>query len=827
MTNQGKDTSALEARVAQLEQALAILTQSAGESSGQGSSALQRHFALLLGEASLDDIQASLLLLSEQLNIQPLTLWSVDKTINHWQLIASQSEDTPPALESSAIQVLRDGFELPLPGGNLIPIQIRQHTLAVLCLPTDIIEPLLQFAIKIATLMWEAFEHNQLIQKLRERDKRFRYAMRASSNGLWDWDLTRNKIYFSSGYLRMLGYDYEPMPGTLETLKNYFIHPDDLDNVLQEFNTAIHNGREHLRLEHRVLHKNGNTLWVHSQCIFVEPDPHGTPTRCVGTNAEITQSIADREELLKAKAEAELASQTKSKFLGSMSHEIRTPMNAILGLGHLLNDTALDSQQKSYLDSINHAANSLLQTINQVFDYAKLETGHIILENAHFDLEHVFERLSRMFESATVHKPVNIIFDIADEVPRFLRGDAVRLGHIISHLVTNALQYSNSDEIVVNVENLNMQSDKVQLRFNIIDHGKGLKPKTLQALQHDLNTRPHAGAPGKNGFGLQICKLLVQLMNGQIDIVSKPGKGAKFSFSADFEHSHIGDHRISSEHSSCRALRLLVIDDNQLALDILAKSAGKLVDHVDTASNAADALKKIIAAEKDHRAYDLLLLDYKMPLRNGLEAAREIKKSNKIKQKPKIFLVSSFQRDEIFLQHKDADFVDDFLSKPVSESRLFDAICRALPECLTGDDQSSDDEQHTLLKGKRVLLVEDNLVNQQVACGIMKKKGITVINVDNGQQAVDRLTGEEHFDAVLMDIEMPVLNGLEATAAIRIMHHRKHLPIVAVTAQAMAGDRERCLEIGMNDYISKPINPQILYQTLADLLNGHKFTVNH
>lgn len=824
MANKGKDTAALEARVAQLEQALAALTQSAKPDQAQLT--LQEHLELLLGEASQSDIQASLQLLITQLGLDTLTLWSVDKTISHWHLIASDCDATPPAADSTTAQALKLGTNLPYTDGLLIPIQIRQQTLAVLCLPHDIAADALQHAQKVATLMWEAFERDQLLRQLREREKRFRYAMRASRDGLWDWDLSLNKIYFSSGYLRMLGYDYEPMPGTLDTLKNYFIHPADLDNVMMELTTAISNGREHLCLEHRMQHREGTDIWVHSQCIFVEPDRNGRPTRCVGTISEITQSIVDREELLQAKAEAELASQTKSKFLASMSHEIRTPMNAILGLGHLLGDSPLDKQQQSYLDSINHAANSLLQTVNQVFDYAKLETGHIILENSHFDLEHVFERLSRMFESAAVHKPVNIIFDIADDVPRFMRGDAVRLGHIISHLVTNALQYSNSDEVVVRVKNLSVRSDKIQLRFSIIDHGKGLAPKTLKALQDDLNTQPHAGAPGKHGFGLQICKLLVKLMNGKIDIDSKPGKGSKFSFNADFEHSQIGDHRINGEQSSCRALRLLVIDDNQLALDILAKSAGKLVDHVDTASSAEDALAKIKQAEQNHRAYDLLLLDYKMPLKNGLEAARDIKQSNDIKQKPKVFLVSSFQRDEIFSKHKDSDHVDDFLSKPVSESRLFDAICRALPECLTATSASESDVS-AQLKGRRILLVEDNAVNQQVARGIMKKQGIEVVSVDNGQQAVELLSGNAFFDAVLMDIEMPVLDGIDATKAIRKFKHRAGLPIVAVTAQAMSGDRERCLQAGMNDYISKPIKPQTLYQTLSDLLNGQVSTVKH
>ncbi|MBU2885535.1 response regulator [Gilvimarinus agarilyticus] len=828
MANKSENTAALEARIAQLEHALSALTGSNSDSTNRALPSMQCHLELLLGSTEPGDINASLRLLSEQLDIQPLTLWSVDSDLNHWQLIAGELAAPTPPNPSAYREQLSNGEDLAIEDGLFAPIKVRGQTLAILRLPSAPAPALLSFAKHVATLIQETYQRGQLINHLNERDKRFRYAMRASRDGLWDWNLEQNTLYFSRGYLRMLDFEPDSLPGTFETFKNQVIHPEDVDNVLQEFNTAIDNRRESLCLEYRLRKRSGETVWVNSQCLLVEPDQQGKATRCVGTNSDITQSITDRQALIQAKAEAEMASQTKSKFLASMSHEIRTPLNAILGLGHLLTDTQLESQQESYLSSINHAANSLLHTVNQVFDYAKLDTGHIILENSHFDLEHVFERLSRMFESAAVHKPVNIIFDIADDVPRFLRGDAVRLGHIISHLVTNALQYSNSDQVIVKTQNMNASSDKIDLRFSIIDHGTGLDATTLKTLRDDLNTQPHSGTQGKHGFGLQICKLLVTLMHGKIDISSKLGKGSNFSFHAQFEHSHIGDHHIAGEKSSCRALRLLVIDDNQLALDILAKSAGKLVDHVDTASSAQEALEKIKLAEANHHAYDLLLLDYKMPLKNGLEAARDIYHAPFIHHKPKIFLVSSFQRDEIFSQHKDTDFVDDFLSKPVSESRLFDAICRAIPECLSDlNEEPSVTDTRAHLEGKRVLLVEDNTVNQQVARGMMKKQGIDVTCVENGQLAVDILQNATPFDAVLMDIEMPILDGIEATRVIRKLDHCKKLPIIAVTAQAMNGDRERCIEAGMNDYISKPIKPQLLYQTLSDLLNGQISTVKH
>ena len=825
MANQAKDTAALEARIRELEQALAASAKRSGSTAPPitvSENALQGHFELLLGEACPEDILTSLQLLATQLGCPSLGLWSTDASVEHWSPIAATDDIDPPATDERQRSALLAGQSLTLADGRtLIPVAVRGRTSAVLLIAAGPAPEgeLTSLARRASALMWEAYERGALLHQLRERDRRFRYAMEASRDGLWDWDLNQDKIYFSRGYLRMLGYDYERLPGTLDTLKHYFIHPDDLQEVMTEFAGAIANERDHLSLEHRLIHRDGQVVWTYCRCIFVERDEQGRPTRCVGTNTDITESVRNKAALEDARAEAEAASQTKSKFLASMSHEIRTPMNAIIGLSHLLQDTALDDLQQSYLNSIHSAANSLLQTVNQVFDYAKLESGNIILERSHFDLEQLFERLSRMFESSSLHKPVSIIFDIADDVPRFMRGDATRLSHIISHLVTNALQYSQSDEVVVKASTLKKRSERLTLQFSIIDFGRGLSPEALATLRSDLSRKPHTGGRSASGFGLQICKLLVGLMNGHLSIDSEPGKGATFAFTAEVETSQIGAQRIKSCNHSCRSLRLLVVDDNQLALDILAKSAGKLIDHVDTARDAQSALAKIRQAEQQARPYDLLLLDYKMPLKSGLEAAREIKTASDLEHKPKIFLVSSFQRDEIFSDHQDSRYVDDFLSKPVSESRLFDAICRALPECLSDDTPSSNDFAN--LKGAHVLLVEDNIVNQQVARGMMRKKGIIVTSAENGEQALDILrSGHTRFDAVLMDIEMPVLDGIAATRQIRAMEEFSALPIVAVTAQAMSGDRQSCLDAGMNEYISKPIKPVELYQTLSDLMGG-------
>ena len=670
-------------------------------------------------------------------------------------------------------------------------------------------------------------DNSSQLDELAARERRFRYAMAASRDGLWDWDINSGRCYFSRGYWKLLGYQEPPGNTGFALIEQQLLYPEDREAVIAELRTAIANRRASLRLEHRMLNAAGETLWVDSRCVLVEPDEDGYATRCVGTISDITGDVQTNTELVTAKAEAEQASKTKSQFLASMSHEIRTPMNAIIGLGHLLQDTPLDDVQRSYLHSMGIAADALLQTVNQVFDYAKLETGNITLEHSHFDLERVFERLSHQFESRGLEhdssaQPVAINFAIDDEVPLFMRGDATRLTHIISHLVSNALQYSYSPEILIKAKLLRCVNDRINLRFSITDYGRGMSAQTLERLRCDLQRQPHRTIGNKSGFGLQICKLLVKLMNGSLELHSEPNKSTTFSFTAEFEKSHIGARRINDSDYNCRALRLLVVDDNQLALDILSQSAGKLVDHVDTACDAHVACDKIRRAEQDKRPYDLVLIDYKMPIKNGLTAARDIKTACDLNHKPRIFLVSSLSRDEIFSQPlaselTDTDIIDDFLSKPVSESRLFDAICRALPECLQ-PNKTIELEAFEQLQGRHILLVEDNIVNQQVAIGMLRKKGVTVTAANNGQEALEALRSNEHFDAVLMDIEMPVMNGLDATQKIRQQPQFNSLPIIALTAQAMHEDRDRCLAAGMNDYISKPIKPEKLYKILTDCL---------
>jgi two-component system, sensor histidine kinase and response regulator len=669
------------------------------------------------------------------------------------------------------------------------------------------------------------------LRLLSARDTRHQYAIEATNDGLWDWNLTTNKIYFSPSYLRMLGYEYGDLPGNLDTLKDYFLHPDDVAHLLMEYQIAQEKQQETLQLQFRMLHRTGELRWVISKVKFFEPDDQGQATRCVGINTDISDFINAREELLSAKTKADMANKVKSEFLARVSHEIRTPMNAIIGIGYLMQDTALDEQQQSYLTSINSAADSLLQIINQLLDFSKIEAGKIILEYAHFDIEQLFEKLSRLFEISALHKSVNIIYDINSNVPRFLRGDASRLSQILSHLINNAFQYSNTAEVLVSVRRLDQSNKQVTLEFSIEDKGVGISPEELTKIQARLlSYKPHSEAE-KSTYGLGICSHLIQLMQGEFHIDSEFHKGCKIVFSASFEHSHLGEKNVINHPRDLNNIRALIVDDSTIARTIIASTARSIHLHVDEAETPVIALKKIRDADMQGTPYHFVLLDYRMPGMNGLELTGLIKADSALNHKPEVFLISAYHRDEISSADPNAILVDDFLSKPVSESRLFDAISQAIGResflQALSPLANNPEYQIAILENTKILIAEDNIVNQQVLRGILKKKNITVIIATNGAEAVNIIANAETpFDAILMDLEMPEMDGIEATHKIRLDSPQQDIPIIAVTAQAMRGDRERCLAAGMNGYLSKPVNPELLYSTLADILRSKKITNN-
>lgn len=535
------------------------------------------------------------------------------------------------------------------------------------------------------------------------------------------------------------------------------------------------------------------------------------------------QAQCDKQQhaLRQAKQQVLAANHTRTEFLTRMSHEIRTPMNAIIGMGHLLKDTSLNRKQKDYLKNINISAENLLQIIDEVMDFSKLESGKYLLENNHFDLDCIYEQLSNDFEERAADKGIELIFDISRKVPRFIKGDSRRLHQILHNLLDNAVKFTYAGQITIETRRCFQQGQSIELEFVVRDTGIGIPDEQQKHLfepfmQADASTSRRAGG---TGLGLSICKYLVAQMGGSLKLSSELGRGSEFIFTAFFNASQLGERTLHPEPQRYRDLRTLIVDDHAAARTVLKNTAESLQLQTETACSAEQALQMIRARATDPQScFELVLMDYKMPGINGLEACQLINSQEDIPHKPKCVLISSYSHDEI-ADESPLLHTDGFIRKPVTPSRIFDVIALAFGESLFNEDPDEipGGEQDRILSGARILLAEDNLVNQKVAVGMLAKKDVQVTLANNGVEAFQLLNEhkERHFDAILMDMEMPRMDGYQATSLIREGNHDCDIPIIAMTAHALQGDRELCLHTGMDDYLTKPVNPKLLYQTIA------------
>jgi PAS domain S-box-containing protein len=555
---------------------------------------------------------------------------------------------------------------------------------------------------------------------------------------------------------------------------------------------------------------------AHMLHIFPVPDEGGRIYAVGGIAIDVS-------ELRDAQQAAESATRAKSEFLANMSHEIRTPMNAIIGMANLALRTDLDARQRNYVRKVERSARSLLGIINDILDFSKVEAGKLQMEQVDFQLTDVMDNLANLVGLQAEEKGLELLFIELPELPVGLIGDPLRLSQVLVNLGSNAVKFTDKGEVVVSIEELNRTDDTVRLRFSVKDTGVGMTEAQQQRLfrafeQADSSTSRRYGG---TGLGLAISRYLVGQMGGEIEVQSAPGQGSTFRFTAQFGLQP--DTGVSAEVRSrmavLRGVRVLVVDDNASARQILCDMARSLGLVADSAVDGWDALRAITLATQAGTPFDLVALDWHMPGMDGIECARQILTSA-VQPKPALMVASASGRDEVLQRLAERELkVNDVLVKPITPSTLFDACALALGYGVDSSTraQTRDAGQAIAapaLIGARVLLVEDNAINQELALELLTSAGADVTIAADGQQALDQLAAQ-NFDVVLLDCQMPVMDGYEAARAIRAEPRWNELPVIAMTANAMAGDREKALESGMNDHIVKPLDVDAMFATIS------------
>jgi two-component system, sensor histidine kinase and response regulator len=652
---------------------------------------------------------------------------------------------------------------------------------------------------------------------IQESEELFRSIFENAPVGIGLYNVAKSQYFTNRALHQILGCTHDDLSSVEKW--DQVVHPDERASGAKRYAELIDGKKNHDAWEQRFIRSDGR-LVIADGTFAVIRDAAGSPRYLLNMTKDITDRKQAEADLLAAKEQAVAATMAKSEFLANMSHEIRTPMNAILGMTHLALKTDLTAKQRDYLTKAKVAAQALLGIINDILDFSKIEAGKLEVENTEFRLDKVLEDLSAVVSQKAHDKNLEFLISSPRGVPPSLIGDPLRLGQILINLVNNAVKFTERGEVVVKVVLEERTSDRVKVKVSVRDSGIGMTPaqsaRLFQAFsQADSSTSRKYGG---TGLGLSISKRLVEIMGGEIWVESTYGVGSSFFFTAwlGIGTAEPEQRRFVPDLSGIRAL---VVDDNPLACEILSEGLTAFALKVDSASSGEHAIRELSAADT-HDPYQVVLVDWQMPGgMDGLEVSRQIKHGGTLKHIPKVVMVTGFGREDIRTQAEDLG-IDGFLLKPVSPSLLYDTIIDLFGSSESKGDRSrstSDATSSQAANGIRVLLVEDNEVNQQVATELLESSGAIVRIANHGGEAVNILThGDDPppFDIVFMDLQMPEMDGYTATKLIRARPHLDGLPIIAMTAHALVEERQNCLDAGMSDHVTKPIDPDALLATL-------------
>ncbi|USD67659.1 response regulator [Vibrio sp. SCSIO 43136] len=810
---------------------------------------IQSYNDMIRGKTELDElISATKIFLHQSFNAPLITLYQFDQgeftlldAVGNWHenevnqhsllhlCLETNENKVVNADEHTSLELTLGDMRLSLAQMHYFPIHTNDAPLGVLQLGS--VRVLSESEIKIICEILEAlataFQLSLSSAKQRETEKEVTRQLQLNQHII---DSIPNPTYYRNRLGEYMGVNEqfcdflgtstdEVLGANIEEVFN-----EDIAYQLKRHELELLQGTK--RLQFNLSLQNHAKEWRHL-VVYEAPfyDQNNAIMGVVGTFLDVTETKLLEKQLIEAKESADKLSQIKGDFLANMSHEIRTPMNAIMGMTHLVLNTDLNHQQADYVSKIQSASQQLLGIINDILDFSKVEAGKLEIETTKFKLNEVLDNLANVLSVKAESKNIELIFNVSPSMPNLLWGDSLRIGQVLTNLVSNAVKFTELGEVIVTVGELSRHDDTIKLKFTVEDTGIGMTPEQMDNLfkafsQGDSSTTRKYGG---TGLGLTISKQLVQLMGGDISVKSRYGVGSIFEFSLSFQFEEIAENEnplmdIQGFKSA------LVIDDNDAARLVLASMLTDIGFDVDVAGSAKEGFKLLRDANPH---YELLLVDWKMPHVDGVEALEYIQKHD-LAPKSKKILISAYA-NQLELDSSTHTTSDAVLMKPINSSMLVDTLVDCLGNVVyqpSTNKASNASSALPSLQGLHLLLVEDNLTNQEIAKAILVNQGAKIAVANNGLEALAQVE-KRPFNLVLMDMQMPKMDGVTATKELRKRHTCDELPILAMTANAMQSDINICLEAGMNDHIAKPIDVPTLLDKVLNNANPEVDLTQH